>query len=161
MTNILVPTDFTPASLQIAEGALKNGSYEKCNLVLFHAFDFPSSPYDLLGAPYPDPSCELMTEPFRQACRQLKDDYGKSVNKIIVRCMTGNTRALFRNFAEANDIDLIYCPEDYFFKPAHARSVDPLYLFKKCGIPVIKAGVRKTTSVFGSAFFPAVTMSAQ
>lgn len=160
MTNILVPTEFTPASLKMAESALKNGSYEKCNLVLFHAFE-PPSPFDLLGAPYRDPSCELMTEAFRQACKQLKDDHAKKINKIMVRCMTGNTRPLFRNFAEAHDIDLIYCPEDYFFKPVHARSVDPLYLFKHCGIPVLKTGIQKTAPVFQPSFFAGGTVSAQ
>ena len=75
--------------------------------------------------------------------------------------MTGNSRALFRNFVEANDIDLIFCPETYYFKPAHVRSVDPLGLFKKCGIPVIKNGVRKTEPLFEPSYFNAIPVSAQ
>jgi nucleotide-binding universal stress UspA family protein len=161
MANILVPTDFTPASLKLAENALRNGSFEKCNLILFHAFALPSSPFDLLGASSSNPSGELMTEKFRQACKQLKDDYPQKVNKIVVRCMTGDTRAVFRNFAEANDIDLIYCPDEYVFKPAHARSVDPVYLFKKCGIPVVKTSTWKPEPVFRPAYFSTVQVSTQ
>lgn len=160
MTNILVPTDFTPASLEMAEGALKSGNYEKCNIILFHAFELPSSPFDLLCG-YRDPLGEFMTESFRQACKQLKDDYGKQVNKIIVRGMTGDTRLLFRNWAEANDIDIIYCPEDYLFKPVHSRSVDPLYLFKKCSIPVVKSKAPKTKQVFSPSYFSIATATAQ
>jgi hypothetical protein len=145
----------------MAEGALKNGNYEKCTIVLFHAFDLPSSPFDMLGACQRDPSCELMTETFRQACKQLKDEYAKQVNKIIVRCMIGNSKALFRNFAEANDIDLIYCPEEYYFKPVHVRSVDPVYLFKKCGIPVVKSSAWKTEPVFQPSYYSAIRVSAQ
>ncbi len=145
----------------MAEDALKTGSFEKCNLILFHAFDLPLSPFDILATPYRDPSCELMTEPFRQACKQLKDEYAKKVAKIVVRCLTGNTRAVFRNFAEANDIDLIYCPETYVFKPAHARSLDPVCLFKKCGIPVVKAGAFKAEPVYMPAYFSGIPVSAQ
>jgi hypothetical protein len=161
MTNILVPTDFSPASLKLAEGALKSGNYEKCNLVLFHAFELPSSPHDLLGTCYRDPSGEFITESFRQACKQLKDENAKQVNKIIVRCMAGNTRAVFRNFAEANDIDLIYCPEEYYFNPIHPRSVDPCSLFRKCGVPVVKSSARKTEPVFQPALFGTIQVSAQ
>lgn len=161
MTNILVPTDFTPASLKFAEGALKNVSVEKCNIVLYHAFAMPSSPFDLLGGSLHDPSCELITESFRQACKQLKDDHTKMVNKIIVRSMIGNTKALFRNFIEANDIDLIYCPEEFYFKPVHSRSVNPLSLFKKCGIPVLKDGNRKTASIFNAPYFNTIPVTAQ
>ena len=139
MTNVLIPTDFTASSLKMAESALRNENLEKCNIILFHAFAMPESPFDLLAATAKDPACELMNEPFRQACKQLKDQYSSRVSKIIVRCMTGDSKAVFRNFAEANDIDLIYCPENYVFKQIHHRSVNPCYLFEKCGIPVMKA----------------------
>jgi hypothetical protein len=161
MTNILVPTDFTPASLKLAENAMNSGNYEKCNLVLFHAFDLTTSPYDLLGNRHIDPSCELMNEAFRQACKQLKDDYGKKINKIVVRSMLGNTRAVFRNFVEANDIDIIYCPENYQFRPVHARSIDPCYLFRKAAVPVIKSLVRKTEKAFETSYFNNMQMSTQ
>ena len=161
MTNILVPTDFTPASLKLAENALNSGNYGKCNLVLFHAFEMPSSPFDLLGAYHRDPSSELMTENFRQACKQLKDDYAKQVNKILVRSMAGNTRAVFRNFVEANDIDLIYCPEDYSFQAVHPRSIDPCYLFRKSAVPVINSVVQKKEPVFEPSFFESLRVSTQ
>lgn len=161
MTNLLVPTDFTSASLKMAENALRSGNYEKCNVILFHAFELSSWPMDLLFN-HRDPSGELMTESFRQACKQLKDEYGNQVNKIMVRCMTGSTRVLFRNWAEANDIDLIYCPEDYFFKPVHARSVDPIYLFKKCSIPVVKnIHAQKQEPVFRPSYYGTVPLTAQ
>jgi hypothetical protein len=161
MINILVPTDFTADSLMLAENALKNSNIEKCNIVLFHAFQPPASPLDMLGAGHRDPSCELMTESFRQACKQLKDANVTRINKIIVRCMTGSTRAVFRNFIEANDIDFIYCPNEYCFLPVHARSVDPQYLFSKCGIPVLKSGVRKTENAYEQSFITSFPMAAR
>ena len=138
MTNILVPTDFTVNSLKLAAKALRNDRIGRCNLILFHAFELPESPFDLLGSRYKDPAGELMNEPFRQACKQFKENYSQKVSKVIVRTLIGDTRNVFRNFAEANDIDLIYCPEDYVFLKAHKRSVNPTSLFKNCGVPFLK-----------------------
>ncbi|MES2647067.1 MAG: universal stress protein [Bacteroidota bacterium] len=154
MANILVPTDFTPASLKLAEEAIKKTGESCPNIILFHAFELPDSPFDLLTSSYKEPYIKLMSEPFRQACKQLKDEYPKQVNKILIRCMNGNSKALFRNFAEANDIDLIYCPDHYVFSKVHDRSVDCISYFKKAGIPLLKeAGVR-TEPVFRNQRVP-------
>lgn len=161
MTNVLIPTDFSPASLKLAEAALKAGEYSKCNLVLFHAFSLPSSPFDLLGHRPKDPACECITEAFRQACKGLKDEYPQRVNKIIVRTMQGDTRSLFRNFIEANDIDLIYCPDEFRFVPAHPRSLNPVYFFGKCGVPVVKPGSRTAAPVVSVPAFRPAQLSTQ
>jgi hypothetical protein len=150
MTNILIPTDFTAASVKLAEDVLNiAGPLHKCNIILFHAFELPSSPYDLLGEHGKDPSSTLITESFRQACKQLKDENVHLVGKIIVRSMKGSTRALFRNFVDANDVDLIYCPEEFVFTAVHERSVDPLPLFKKCGVPLIKTTRNNVNTIWG------------
>jgi hypothetical protein len=160
MTNILIPTDFTANSLKQAEGVLRNESCPKCNIVLFHAFEMPE-PFDMLYKLYRDPSLEFLTESFRQSCKQIKDENPDKIGKIIVRCLKGSTRAIFRNFIEANDIDLIYCPEDYVFTRIHEQSIDPLPLFKKCGVPVIKTVSRRTPSVFATPVFSTVPITAQ
>ena len=157
MTNILIPTDFAPASLKLAESIARAEGYNKCNLILFHAFELPDSPFDLLGTSRRDPSCELMTEGFRQACKHLKDSNPGIFGKIIVRCLQGNTRNLFRNFIDANDIDLIYCPDDYRFVKVHARSLDPLPFFRKCGVPVVKRLERRLEETYRRASFAATT----
>lgn len=160
MTNILVPTDFTAASLKMAEGVLRSEGCPKCNLVLFHAFQMPD-PHDLLYKLYRDPSLDLMTEEFRQTCKQLKDEHKDRIGKIIVRCMRGSNKAVFRNFLEANDIDLIYCPDDYVYVPAHKESVEPTSLFKKCGVPVIKDRTTIWKPAFSSPVFNTVRIPAR
>ena len=57
-------------------------------------------------------------------------------------------RALFKNFLDANDIDLIFCPDSYVYKKTHYRSIDPCFFFDKCGIPVIKTQERKKEPVY-------------
>ncbi len=137
MTNVLFPTDFNPASLRMVETAIKN-SNDKINIVLFHAFEISDDPFELLtGGPKATVS-QLMTEGFRQACKQLKDSYPKVVNKISINWMHGSTVAVFRNFIDANDIDMICCPVEYTFKKSHKTSVDPQPFFKKSSLPMVK-----------------------
>lgn len=160
MTNILIPADFTPASLDIAEQALREQTTGSINIILFHAFELPFSEFDMLGSDYKEPARELMNETFRQACRQLKNDYPKQLGRINVSCMNGNTNALFRNFAEANEIDLIYCPDSYTYRKIHARSLDPKNFFKKSGIPVVKQMNRTKLPLFSNPQIAAAAQSA-
>jgi hypothetical protein len=39
--------------------------------------------------------------------------------------------------------------------------VDPCYLFKKCGIPMLKSGAFKTEPVYNPGYFSGVTVAAQ
>lgn len=147
MLNILCPTDFTSSSLQHIATAVKR-SNQKVNIVLFHAFALPSSPFDLLTSDYKKPEYSLMTESFRVACRQLKEQHPQIINKINVNCMQGNTKALFRNFIDAKDIDFICCPEGYNYLSVHNQSVNPIPLFKNAGIPMVKEIAGSETYVF-------------
>ncbi len=153
MTNILVPTDFTPASLKLAAQGIAAAGENNINVILFHAFELPSSAFDLLGSDYKEPAHELINEAFRQACRQLKNDFPKQIAKITVRCMNGNTNALFRNFIEANDIDLIYCSGNFIYKRIHERSVDPKNFFKKSGVPILREANKNKVPLFSNQRF--------
>lgn len=137
MTNILIPTDFTPASLQMAEQAVQTLDLKNANIVLFHAFELPDSEYELLTQKQ-KPYASVVTDNFRQACKQFKDQHAKAIHKICFKFMEGNTPALFRNFIDVNEIDLIVCPDHYQFVPVNKKSVDPRPLFKKSGIKVIR-----------------------
>jgi len=138
MTNILIPTDFTPASLQVAEQAIQVFDIKCATITLFHAFELPTSEYELLTPARRKPYADLMTDQFRNACRQFKEQQGKRVAAIHFRFMEGSTAKLFRNFVDANEIDLIICPDHYNYIPVHRTSVDPRPLFKKSGVKIIR-----------------------
>lgn len=138
MTNILIPTDFTPASLQLAEKAINALDIKNASIVLFHAFELPTSEYELLSPGRQKPYAALMTDNLRQLCKQFKDQHSKAVSKICFKFMEGSSTRLFRNFVDANEIDLIICPDEYQYIPVHRQSVDPRPLFRKSGIKVIR-----------------------
>ncbi len=153
MTNVLVPTDFTPASLKGIEQAIKNFTDGKVNIFLFHAFEITQFPFEMIRFGYKEPSVELANEPFRLACKQLKEAFPKEISKIMVRCMNGDTRAVFKNFADANDVDFIWYPDNYIFTKVHKQSVNPISLFKKCGVQFLKPASKKNEPVYSNFNF--------
>lgn len=138
MTNILVPTDFTPKSVQLAEQAIR-ASNQKVNIHLFHAFRQPFFYNELIRDV--QPHAMLVTDAFRNACRRLKEMFPEQVNSIRFAIMRGDTQALFRNLADAHEIDLIFCPDSYYYRPIHQDSVSPLNFFKRSRIPLMDATV--------------------
>lgn len=139
MTTILVPTDLSAASLQLAEKAIQALQPRNANFLLFHAFDLPSSEFDLLmTTDRRKPYAAAINDGFRQACKQLKDQNLKAVQKVFFKYMEGSSSRLFRNFVDANEVDLIVCPDDYCFNAIHPLSVDPRPLFRKSGIRVVR-----------------------
>lgn len=152
MANVLIPTDFTQASLQLAAQALDALNVSPVNIILFHAFEQPQTEFELLSPTRPRPFANLVTEDLRQACKQFKDKHSTKVQKIYFRFLEGETAPLFRNFIDANEVDLIFCPENYVPVKVHNLSIDPRPLFKKAGVPLVKeTAVRQHKKVYEPA----------
>lgn len=147
MTNILIPTDFTAASIKMAEQALEAANVKSVNIVFFHLFDSPSSEFELLDPSRKKPYSNVFTDSFRQQCKQLKDQYNTVIQKVCFKFLEGTGVGLFRNFMEANEIDLIYCPDSYKYVAINNKSADPRYLFKKSGVVIMKETSAKKRSV--------------
>ena len=155
MTNILIPTDFTAATLQLAEQAVLALETKNATIILFHAFELPTSEYELLAPGRSKPYANLVTDNFRQLCKQFKDQHSKAVNKICFKFMEGSSAPMFRNFVDANEIDLIVCPDHYQYTSVHKQSVDPTPLFKKSGIRVLRElGKRKRETIYQAMEMP-------
>ncbi len=135
MVNILVPTDFSQASFRLAEQAVKSLNKE-VNIILFHIYEMPSGITDLIR-PEP-PYAQMINDTFRQNCKYLKYKYPDLINKICFKYLTGNTQSVFNHFTEANDIDMIVCPEDYVFVKTNKTSLDPVPFFRKSKIALLK-----------------------
>lgn len=134
MKNILIPTDFSPGSLDMI-ATVAAGADAKVNVILFHAFDMPVSLVDAMVRTGANGHYSMVTENLRVKCRKIKTT-NQMVGNISFRFMYGTSAALFRNFAAANRLDMIALPENYFFVPVVRESVNPQHMFKKSGIPV-------------------------
>lgn len=131
MKKILVPTDFTLASLQPVT-RIATTVDGPVVIYLFHAFRMPGSLVEAMNnSPH-----NLLTEEFRLRCRKIKAQCAH-ITQISFRPMYGTTLAAFRNYAEANDIDAIALLPAYTFIPVIPESVNPVHMFRKSGIPLI------------------------
>jgi Universal stress protein family len=144
MTNILVPTDFTPASLDVIDYAVRLMN-RKVNIVLFHVFKMPFYHQDLIRPKYP--SSELLNDDFRKRCMSIKQKHGNQIQKIELKCMQGDTRSVFKHFLEANNIHIIVCPENYHYHKIHPLSLNPIPFFRKSGLPLLERFAGRTTRI--------------
>lgn len=138
MRNVLIPTDFSVASLELADKTAQSLEGESINIILFHAFEIPAFESDLYDIRGKLPYAELVTEGFRNVCKRVKLQHPKTIHSIIIRHLYGSTAAVFRNFVDANDIDLIVCPDFFVYQSVHPGSVNPVPLFQKGGVPLMK-----------------------
>lgn len=157
MINMLVPTDFTIQSVQAAEQCVK-ALDKPCNIILFHVFELPFYYQDLIRVPAPYTG--LVTEKLRQACQQLKEEYSKQIGTVSFRFLQGDTQSLFKTFTTVNNIDVIGCPEGYLFSKVHKHSVNPMKLFKKCGLPLITEIYEREMATVNHSFVERLSLTA-
>lgn len=138
MRNVLIPTDYSLASLELVEKTVQSLRHQNLNIILFHAFEIPFFASDIVGNNGKLPYRDIVTDAFRNGCKRLKEQYPKAIQSILLRHLYGNTAAVFHNFCDANDIDLIVFPEHYVFTPVHPQSVNPAPLFRKAGVTLLR-----------------------
>jgi hypothetical protein len=136
MTNVLIPTDFTLQSLELITAAtqLITG---RLNVLLFHAFDMPDSLMDAMHRNGVRSHSSLITEEIRVRSRQIKAAHPEIAN-IRFLIMYGSSVAVFKDFAAANEVDLIIYPAAYRYFPVVRESIDPDRMFLKSRLPIIR-----------------------
>jgi len=137
MRNVLVHTDFSSATFDLVEKTIHTMGEQVLNITLFHAFQMPFFVSDLIRN-HRQPYHDLLTDAFRNNCKQIKQQYPRQVHTIVFRHLYGSTPAVFRHFVDANDIDLIVYPELYEFIRVHPDSVNPDSMFKKSRVPLLR-----------------------
>lgn len=137
MRNVLVPTDFSTASFDLVEKTIHTMGEQVLNITMFHAFQIPFFVSDLVRNQH-QPYHDLLTDAFRNKCKQIKQQYPRQLHSISFRHLYGNTPAVFRHFVDANDIDLIVYPEPFEFIQVHKDSVNPDRMFRKSRVPLLR-----------------------
>lgn len=139
MKNILIPTDFSNDSFQLIGRAAETLSNEKFNVILFHAFDIPSDLGSLMFLGRDKIYTNLVTDEFRSSCKKVKNLYIRNVNSISVRYMYGTSVRVFKNFADANEIDLIVLPTGLQLGLPHKYSYNPVSILRKSGVEILSS----------------------
>ncbi|MFY0255389.1 hypothetical protein ACDQ55_15695 [Chitinophaga sp. 30R24] len=132
MKNILIPTDFSIRSLSYVHSIVAKHPHEQINVILMHALEMPDSLFDLITYTRNSRHLELISADFQDGCEIIRNKYSSTIHQLKVEFFHGNTRAAFRNFLLAQQIDLIIQPADHQYNPPSKRSYDPGKLIQQC-----------------------------
>lgn len=136
MKTIVIPSDFSAESIQLAKAIVRN-SEEEVRLIFTHLFHVPDDIQDLLFSTYRKKEYDYVSEVFRQECDLLKELYSEKFKGYHIEFFYGNKLAAFKNFLEANDASCIAYSQSYGVPKLSKSSIDALPVIKKSGLPLI------------------------
>ncbi len=108
--SILIPTDFTVASLNLLKQALKDHKDEKRNYILVFECNLGDSITDLLFLSKTTLISSYANETFNEGLDILKSRFSEVIDSIRIEPFYGFTKAAFRNFTDANQVEKAYVP---------------------------------------------------
>ncbi|GGH21834.1 hypothetical protein [Mucilaginibacter phyllosphaerae] len=138
MKNILIPTDYQAASIDCIHAVCRKFKGEELNLIFVHVFKLSDSFSDVITLSRRSREYEKVGDDFYRYCNVLRAQYPQ-IQNVKIEFLYGSTLGMFKNFIEANEVDMVLDNEGYQFNPIHAYSVDPALLIQRAGLPVIKA----------------------
>lgn len=151
MKHIVIPTDFTVASLQPVHTVVKCYHPEnKVKISLLHLLEVPGGIQDLLTRPTNSILKNIITEEFKTACQVLQAKYSSCIVEFDIMIKYGSTTAYLNNLLEGHAIDAFWVAENYSFKRTSKQSVDVYRLVKKLRFPVNKAPITTSSPVGNS-----------
>jgi hypothetical protein len=135
MKTIVIPSDFTADSIQVAELIARN-SREEVNLIFTHLFHVADDIQDLLFSSYRKKEHEFVSEAFWDECKELKHLFS-NIRSIKIEFFYGSRLAVFKNFLEHNEVDCIAYSESYGIPKISKSSIDALPVIRKSGLPLL------------------------
>jgi len=138
MKTVIIPSDFSAESVQVAETIVRNAS-EEVNILFIHLFHVADDIQDLLFSNYRKKEYEFVSEAFRHECEILKDVYSSTLKSINIEFFYGSKLAVFKNFLDYNKADYIGYSKSYGMPKLSKSSIDALPVILKCGLPLIDA----------------------
>ncbi|SEI43534.1 hypothetical protein SAMN04487995_0706 [Dyadobacter koreensis] len=138
MKTVIIPSDFSAESVQVAEAIVRNAS-EEVNILFIHLFHVADDIQDLLFSNYRKKEYEFVSEEFRHECEILKEVYPSTLKSIKIEFFYGSKLAVFKNFLDYNNADYIGYSKCYGMPKLSKSSIDALPVIMKCGLPLIDA----------------------
>jgi hypothetical protein len=161
MKNILIPTDFSIRSLSYVHSIIAQHPYEQVNIIFMHALEMPDSLFDLITYTRNSRHTELITADFQDGCEIIRNKYSSAISQLKVEFFHGNTNAAFRNFLQAQNIDLIIQTADLEYNTPSKRSYDPAKLISKCKYPVMKIQLLKSKPMAAKSTISALLLATE
>ena len=137
MKNILIPTDFSIASLECIHDLCQQYEGKSFRLIFIHLFKISDSITELLLLSKRNREYEYVSDEFYKGCENIKDKYPQ-VETIKVDFFYGSTLSMFRNYLEAHCINAVLELKSCSLQPLNKMSVNPETLIQKCGLEIVR-----------------------
>ncbi|SFU18060.1 hypothetical protein SAMN04489724_4754 [Algoriphagus locisalis] len=130
---ILIPTDFTVESLNLAKTALENNSNttEKLRIILVYGQWTSSSITELLFYSKGQILEVLENEEFKCSCKMLLAKYESIIDQMSIDIFSGTNQNAFENYLEGNKVTEAYIPRNYKLKLKNRNSFNLIPFFTK------------------------------
>ena len=143
MKTIVIPSDFSNESIQVAETILRNDKTD-IRFVFTHLFHVADDIQDLLFSNYRKKEYEFVSEEFNKQVQILKSVYPHLVS-VKTEFFYGSKLAGFKNFLDYNDAEIIAYSESYGVPKLSKSSIDAMPVIKKCGMYLINTDAMRET----------------
>lgn len=135
MKTVVIPSDFTLESVQVAEAIVRN-EQEQVRIVFTHLFHISEDIQDLLFSTYRKKEHDYVSAKFQQELSMIKSMYPHLVD-FKVEFFYGGRLAGFKHFLEYHEADAIGYSERLGVNNLCKSSIDAVPIIKKCGLPLI------------------------
>ncbi|TDQ06926.1 hypothetical protein [Pedobacter metabolipauper] len=136
MQTILVPTDFNISSLDCISSLCNQFKNEDLRFIFVHVFKLSDSMGDLLMLSRRSREFEQVSDEFYKRCNEIKAQ-NKQVKGLQIEFLYGSTLSMFKNFLEANAVNLVLDSSNCYLSKINKSSIDPQVLVQKCGLPIV------------------------
>lgn len=145
MKTIVIPSDFSNESIQVAETILRNDKTD-IRFVFTHLFHVADDIQDLLFSNYRKKEYEFVSDEFNKQVQILKSVYPHLVS-VKTEFFYGSKLAGFKNFLDYNDAETIAYSESYGVPKLSKSSIDAMPVIKKCGMHLINTDAIRETEM--------------
>ncbi|MEO7212338.1 hypothetical protein [Mucilaginibacter sp.] len=136
-TNILIPTDFSLASLKAIPALIQQQPGQKFKITLVNFLGLSDSISELLMLSRRSREYEHVTQEFLNECTRLSREYSGQIEHLTTEFFYGNTVAVFKNYLEAREIDQVARLKDHTYAKLTPLSYEPGTLLERSKCKVI------------------------
>jgi hypothetical protein len=131
---ILIPIDFTVASLNMLKLALEDAQHESVHVILMYSEFQSDSITDLLFYSETNIINEKMTPNFTEALEVIKNRFEKTLLSLNIKVFHAYNIHALNVFLKANRVDVLFLPKNYKLAEKNG-AFDPVPLLRKSDIP--------------------------
>jgi hypothetical protein len=133
MKTVLIPTDFKSESLKAIPVLFQKLPDEKLNIILVHMMSVTDCMRELLMLSRRSAEYQHISQDFYTTCYELKKENPNQIHDLRIDFFYGNTIAVFKNFLDANDVDIILQEQNYNYLMLNKSSIQPSTLIGRSG----------------------------